>query len=187
MRWEQLFAELEASFEAEVAAETAAEHGSRARAEMGAVLLVDRVRGATGHVLRVRCRGAGEVAGRLVDTGVDWWLLVDDRGRELLVATAAVLAVAGLGTGTAAPEPPSAVGRSLDLRRAVRGLARDRAPVLLRADDGGVLAGTVDRVGADYVELAEHPLDQPRRRGAVRAVHAVPLSAIAVVVSGAGL
>jgi hypothetical protein len=110
-------------------------------------------------------------------------LLRDEQGRELLVALGVVEAVAGLGAVTAAPEDEGAVARAWDLRRALRGLARDRAAVQCRLVGGAVLSGTVDRVGADFLELAEHHLDQPRRRGAVRAVRAVALSAVAVVVS----
>jgi hypothetical protein len=123
------------------------------------------------------------VRGRLLDVGVDWVLLRDEQGRELLVALGVVEAVAGLGAVTAAPEDEGAVARAWDLRRALRGLARDRAAVQCRLVGGAVLSGTVDRVGADFLELAEHHLDQPRRRGAVRAVRAVALPAVAVVVS----
>ncbi|MEI4272091.1 hypothetical protein TEK04_10190 [Klenkia sp. LSe6-5] len=183
MRWEQLFAELEAAFEAEESAVEQAEAGSRARAAAGTLRLVDRLRGASGHQLVLDCRGAGVVRGRLVDVGVDWVLLTDERGRDLLVALAAVQSVSGLGALTAPPEDDGVVARAWDLRRAVRGLVRDRAPVQLLLDGGSALAGTLDRVGADFVELAEHHLDEPRRRGAVRAVRAVALAAVAVVVS----
>ncbi|SDO16176.1 hypothetical protein SAMN05660199_01399 [Klenkia soli] len=183
MRWEQLFADLDAAFEAEEAADERAAAGSRARAETGAVRWVDRLRGALGHPVRVGCRGAGSVTGRLLDVGPDWLLLADDRGREVLVAAGAVRVVGGLGATTAAAVEEGAVARSWDLRRAVRGLARDRAPVQCRLDDGTVLTGTIDRVGADFLELAEHHLDQPRRRGAVRSVQVVLLDAVAAVVS----
>lgn len=183
MRWEQLFAELDAAFEAEEARTERAEAGSRARAELGAVRLVDRLRGAVGHEVVLVCGGPAPLRGRLVDVGIDWVLLVDGQGRELLVALGCVQAAAGVGAETAPAEDDGAVARAWDLRRAVRGLARDRAVVLLRLTGGTELTGTVDRVGADFLELAEHPLDQPRRRGSVRAVQAVALAAVAVVVS----
>ncbi len=183
MRWEQLFADLEARFDAEeAAAEEAGGSASRSRAETGRVRLVDRLRGAVGHPVVLTCRGVGDVRGRLVDVGADWVLLVDERGRDHLVAAGALLAVAGLGRETGPGEDDGAVARAWDLRRAARGLARDRAPVRCLLDDGTVLTGTVDRVGADFLELAEHPADQPRRRAAVRQVRAVALGAVAVLV-----
>jgi hypothetical protein len=60
-------------------------------------------------------------------------------------------------------------------------MARDRSAVSVITDDGAGLTGTIDRVGADFVEVAEHPLGEPRRAGAVRAVHTVALDAVAVV------
>lgn len=181
MRWQRLFADLQAEFdEAEAAAERA-EDASRRRAETGAVRLVDRLAGALGRPLFLRCRGAGEVAGVLLEVGVDWLLLADDGRREVLVATSTVRAVAGLGRATAPPEDPGPVRARLDLRRALRGLARDRSVVQVVLDDGAVYTGTVDGVGADYVELAEHSADQPRRATAVRGVRAIALPAVAVV------
>jgi hypothetical protein len=180
VRWEQLFADLEAQFAA-LEPDESGEAPSRSRAEYGRLLLADRLRGARGWPVSLTCRGAGELSGRLVDVGADWLLLADATGRELLVAAAAVRAVGGLGAATA---PPAAVGplaRRLDLRRALRGLARDRAPLQCLLDDGSVLVGTVDRVGADFLELAEHPLDVPRRREAVTGVRAVVLDAVVAV------
>jgi hypothetical protein len=180
MRWQQLFADLQAEFEEAEAAGERAELPSRARAETGAVRLAERLGGALGEQVSVRCRGAGEVAGRLAERGPDWLLLEDDAGREVLVALPAVLAVAGL-VRTTAPEPESPVRAAVDLRRVLRGLARDRSAVAVALDDGGVLTGTVDRVGADFVELAEHAADDFRRPAAVRRVRAVVLTAVAVV------
>jgi hypothetical protein len=181
MRWQQLFADLEAQYEEVEAAAARGESASRARAEIGAVRLADRLRGAVGGRLVLTCSGAGPVTGELVDVGTDWLLLEDDRGRSCLVAMAAVRAVAGLGRRTAVPEDAGPVRSRLDLRRALRALARDRAAVQVVLDDGTAVGGTVDRVGADYVELAEHPADQPRRAEAVQGVRAVVIGAVAVV------
>ena len=180
MRWQQLFADLQAQFDAEEAAAEQAESASRARAEVGALALVDRLRGAVGGSVVVACGPAGSVAGVLAEVGPDWLLVEDDGARQCLVASAAVRSVAGLGRRTAVPES-GAVWERLDLRRALRGLARDRSVVQVLLDDGGLLGGTLDRVGADYVELAEHPGDVPRRAEAVQAMRAVVISRIAVV------
>ncbi len=181
MRWQQLFADLQAQFEEEESAGERAESGSRARAEIGGLALVDRLRGSLGAQVSVTVRGAGHLGGVLADVGADWLLLADELGRDVLVATPAVRAVTGLGRRTGAAEAPGHVRSRLDLRRALRGLARDRASVQVVLDDGSVLVGTVDRVGADYVELAEHPADAPRRAEAVHGVRAVVISAVAVV------
>ncbi|MGY1807302.1 hypothetical protein ACI8AF_08015 [Blastococcus sp. SYSU D00669] len=186
MRWQQLFADLQAQFdEAEADAERA-EHASRTRAEVGALRLTDRLRGALGARVSLRCRGAGQVSGELADVGVDWVLVEEGAGREALVASAAVVAVSGLGRQTAVPAEDGVVRGRLDLRWAVRALARDRSAVQLLLHDGAVLTGTVDRVGADFVELAEHDLGTQRRPGAVRGVVAVALDAVAVVRTGPG-
>ena len=180
MRWEQLFADLEAQAVAAETRDEQAEAGSRARVEHGRVALTDRLRGAVGAVVTLSCRGVGDVPGRLVDVGVDWLLLVDDQQRDLLVATRAVRSVRGLTAATVAG-PDGVVARRLDLRRALRGLARDRAAVQCVLDDGSVVVGTVDRVGADFVEVAEHPADRPRRAAAVTGVRAVVVDAVVLV------
>jgi hypothetical protein len=181
MRWQQLFADLEARFEAEQAAAEQDGTTSRTRHEMGAVRLADRLGGALGSPVVLLCRGAGSVPGTLAEIGPDWLLLVDEQGRECLVASAAVRAVSGLGRRTAPAQDEGPVRGRLDLRRALRGLARDRAAVQVVLDEGTRLSGTIDRVGADHLELAEHAVDLSRRADAVQAVRTVVLDAVVVV------
>ena len=181
MRWQQLFADLEGQFDDAAAAVEQAEAASRSRAEFGVVTLADRLGGAAGSAVVLRCRGAGRIAGRLAEVGPDWFLLADEHGRETLVATAAVTTVSGLGRRSS----PADEGRPrvrTDLRRALRGLVRDRSVVALTLDDGTVLTGTIDRIGADFAELAEHPVEEFRRPSSVRSVQTVRLAAVAAVV-----
>ncbi|RFU21796.1 hypothetical protein [Geodermatophilus marinus] len=180
MRWQRLFADLQAEFEEAAAAAERAEDGSRRRAEVGGVRLAERLAGAVGQPVAVRCRGAGEVTGLVLDVGADWLLLRDDQHREVLVAAGGVTVVGGL-TRQTVPAAAVAVRARPDLRRAVRALVRDRATVQVVLDDGTALLGTLDRVGADFVELAEHPADRPRRAAEVRGVRTVALAAVAVV------
>ena len=44
-----------------------------------------------------------------------------------------------------------------------------------------MVSGTVDRVGADFVEMTEHGAREPRRRGEVSAVRTIPFGALALI------
>lgn len=184
MRWTSLFADLEAQFEAAEAADLAAEVRDRTRREAGLVRTVDRLRASRGAPVTVTVPGAGPVSGVLLDAGEDWLLLEQPAAREVLVPLAAVLSVTGLGRRTAAAQALGEVARRLDLRYALRGLARGRTAVQLLLVDGSVVTGTLDRVGADYVDLAEHVAGELRRASAVQGVRLVPLAALALVRQG---
>jgi hypothetical protein len=179
VRWEALFDDLEAQADQLAAAELQAEVADRTRYEHGLIRLIDRLQETAGHPIAVTVAGAGAVHGRLVDAGTDWLLLEEVGSREVLVPLAAVLGVAGAGARSAVPGSEGEVGRRLDLRWALRGLARDRAGVAAALRDGSTVSGTLDRVGADHVDIAEHPPGEPRRAGAVRQVRLVPLGALA--------
>lgn len=180
MRWEQLFGDLEAQFDAAREAEFAAEVADRSRREVGVVRLVDRLRPAVGQVVTARLVGADVVEGRLASVGPDWLLLAEIAGREALLPVSGVLALGGLAAQTA-PADPSPVASRLTFAFALRGIVRDRLPVSLGYRDGTATTGTLDRVGADFVEIAEHSASEPRRRGVVRAVKTVPLESISFV------
>jgi hypothetical protein len=181
MRWQQLFADLQAEFEEAEAAAERGELGSRRRAEVGSVRLAERLAGSLGRPVGLRCGGAGEIAGVLTATGPDWALLTDTGSRDVLVAVAAVGSVTGLSRLTAVPESAGGVRGRLDLRWALRALVRDRSAVQVVLADGSRHVGTLDAVGADHVDLAEHEADQPRRAAAVRGVRTIALPAVAVV------
>ncbi|PWJ54823.1 hypothetical protein SAMN06264364_10527 [Quadrisphaera granulorum] len=179
MRWDALFADLEAQLDA-AADDVAAMHAERVRAEVAGVELRDRLRAAPGQRLVVRLDGGSSVEGVLSAAGPDW-LLVREATGEALVPLAAVALLQGLTRSLAAP--PGVVEGRLGLASALRGLARDRSPVTvwLRGHPPLVLTGTVDRVGADHLDLAQHPVDEPRRQGAVRGVVVVPVGALGCV------
>lgn len=178
-RWSRLFADLGAEYDAVEAAEVDLAVRERARGETARLRLGDRLRPAVGGALVVETLGAGQVRGRLDAVGPDW-VLLDDRG-DVLVPLRSVLAVNGLGASAAVPGSEGQVEMRLDLRHALRELARRRVAVAVALVDGKVLHGTFDRVGEDFVELAEHPPGEPRRANAVRGVRTLPFSAVATV------
>ena len=180
MRWQALFDDLEGQLAAAYAAELAGEVADRTRREAALLRLVDRLRAAQGAVVAVSLPGAGSLRGRLLDAGADWLLLDEGGGREVLVPLSAVLGISGLGSQTAAPDG-GPVAKRLDLRWALRGLARSRSGVALGLADGTLVTGTLDRVAQDHLDLAEHGLGEARRAAVVRQVRVVPLSAVALV------
>jgi hypothetical protein len=184
VRWEALFSDLEAQFEQAEAAGLSAEVADRTRGELARIRLVDRLRAATGRRLVCTVTGGGTVSGRLLDAGPDWILLSEAPGRDAIVPLAVVLSVTGLGHWAAEPGSEGAVAKRLDLRYVLRAVARDRSPVWCALVDGSTVTGTLDRVGADFVDIAEHPFDEPRRPAAVRAMRSIPLTALAIVRQG---
>lgn len=182
-RWEALFSDLEAGAAEIAAAELRSEVADRTRREYATLRLVDRLRPATGHELQLRLLTGDSLRGRLVEVGADWILLVEPRAAAL-VPLVQVAWVTGLGARSAMPGSEGAVTAALDLRHALRRLARDRAAVVVSVLDGSTVSGTVDRVGADFVEVAEHAAGEPRRAAAVRQVRAIALTALSVVRSG---
>ena len=179
MRWEALFADMEGQLAAADAADLLAGVPDLTRAERATVTLTARLRAAgTGSVV-VRVRGGELVTGAVLDLS-EQWVLLGDGPRRALVPTAAVTGVRGL---EAVSQPDGGVvARRLGLGHALRALARDRTAVRV-ATAGAVVAGRVDRVGADHVDLVA-VVDGPGRAGPSGTAWAIPFAAIDVVHSG---
>lgn len=197
MRWDRLFDDLEAQLEAGVSRELEAEVADRTRRERAQLALVDRLTALVdGPSVELRVAGVGTVRGVVSGAGPQWVLLdlragstpgaprlsSGDLGggtpdRPVLVAATAIRAVVGLGGA----RTPGVVAKGFGLGAALRAISRDRAVVDVVDVDGGVVTGTVDAVGQDLVEVAEHPADLPRRAENVRRVVGVPFLALAAV------
>jgi hypothetical protein len=181
MRWDDLFADLDAQADALEVAERAVEVGDRARIEFATIGMFERLRAAVGGPIRVQLVGGLAIGGTLQRAGADWLLVDEESGREAVVARSAVRAVHGLGRVSAVPGNAGPVLAKLTLRSALRGIARDRSAVRLHLVDGEVLDATIDRVGSDFVEVARHAASEARRRGEVREVILVPIAALGAV------
>ena len=177
MRWDRLFDDLEAQFGAEERRERDSEVADRTRRERAGVELGARFAAAVGASLRLHVATGEHVTGELVDVGEDWLLVRLDNGRDAVVPVAAVTSVVGL--------PPKAsaerTARRFALGYALRGLARDRASVAITDTSGQVVTGTIDVVGADFLDLAEHVLGESRRPENVRGRRTMPFRAVVLV------
>jgi hypothetical protein len=177
VRWELLFADLEALADATERAAFEGEVAERGRAERAGLLLADRLRGHLGTTLSFCLVNGDRVIGTLVDVGAEWALLRE--AGSVLLPMAAVTGIEGLSrvaaTGT------GELSRRVRLTVLLRRLARDRSAVRATTLDGATLTGTIDRVGADHLDLALHPVGEVRRPGAVRSVRVIPVSALVAV------
>jgi hypothetical protein len=182
VRWDGLFADLEAQADQLERAERAGEVEERTRGELARQTLHARLRAAAGSRLRVVVASGLAISGDLRRTGSDWMLL-DAGSAEWLVPTAPLRTISGLGR-QAAVEAPTVVDSRLDFRHALRGLTRDRAQVRVHLLDGSSFSATLDRVGADFVDAAVHPAGEARRPDSVRDVAAIAIAALAALRRG---
>ena len=183
MRWERLFDDLQAQLDADGQRELHLEVSDRTRRERAQVGLHERLMAHRGLGIDLRLLTGVLVSGTVADAGQDW-LLIRERGdRGSLIPFGAVVAITGLGT-RAAGGPDVSAAKRFGLGYALRGLSRDRSVVSLVDVSGLVTTGTVDAVGADALDLSEHPADVPRRAENVVARRVIPFTAIVVVRHG---
>lgn len=172
MRWDELFDDLEAQARHEERLDRDAEVADRRERELAQVALVHRLAGTGGAVVGVQLDDGSWVEGVVADVGVGWVLLTSGDGRrQVLVAAVAVAAVRGLGHHVGPPPGTVAARRTLVL--ALRTLAREREPVLVRTRAGDV-RGVLGRIGADHLDVEP----EVRGRGAAQDGVTVPFAAL---------
>ena len=183
MRWDRLFDDLQAQMDADGQRELDLEVSDRTRRERAQVGLHERFIAHRGLSVELRLTAGVLVSGRVADAGSDWLLVHDHRDRSSLVPFAAIVTINGLGLRAAAGSGVASAKR-FGLGYALRGLSRDRSVVSLTDIGGAVTTGTVDAVGADALDLSEHPGDVARRAENIVAHRVIPFAAIAVVRPG---
>ena len=183
MRWDRLFDDLQAQLDADGQRELDLEVSDRTRRERAQVGLHERLIAHRGLGVELRLAAGAQVCGTVADAGLDW-LLVHDRGeRGSLVPFGAIVAITGLGVRAAAGQGVVTAKR-FGLGYALRGLSRNRSVVSLADISGSVTTGTIDAVGADALDLSEHPADVARRAENIVARRIVPFTAIVAIRHG---
>jgi hypothetical protein len=165
VRWQRLFADLEAQFDAAERRDLDVEVADRTRHELGQVGLQDRLRAAAGERIEARVCGVGAIRGVVQATGAGWVLLGAPGPVEWLVPMTSLLTVAGLGRAASPAVAARSVEGRLGLRHMLRAIARDRAAVHLTLTDGWTWSGTLERVGADHFDVTGSPDDVARPGG----------------------
>lgn len=189
MRWDRFFEDIEDQLESEWEAERAALESEAERLRLSKLTLHER--------LAALVSSTASCAIELVDgtvltspvtaLGADWLLVSpwNTRAGAALVPLRSVVSMrmphAELLRSARPAEPGSKppVSRRASFGFAVRDLVRRRAGATVHLDGGRVLAGTIDRAGADHLDLALHDPGSPRRRAEVTAYRLVPFASIA--------
>ncbi len=181
MRWDALFADMEAQLVSARESVRDSEVSERLRTDFASMELSGRLQSQTGRQLKVDLGPAGSFEGTLSHVGRGW-LVLEGGGRSTVIALDHTVFIAGMDRFSAAGV---AVPR-LGLASALRGLSRDRAAVRVYPagqPQASALDGSVDRVGKDFFELSLITRGEPRRQGNVRGVYVVPLRSVAAISS----
>ncbi|WP_315552530.1 hypothetical protein [Microbacterium aurum] len=205
MRWDRFFEDLEDQLDSEWEAERAALDTESERLRLSRVRLRERLVAiaAAGSARPVSCELAdGSVLdGRVSRVGADWFGLTGaahgDGERRLAVRPLWIVPLAAVQALTLPVEDMlgsvrdaaagDTLGQRMGLGFVLRDVVRRRVGVTVRLTTGRVLHGTIDRAGADHLDLALHDAGQPRRSGAVTGFRVVPFEAIAAVALDAPL
>ncbi|MFK4760539.1 hypothetical protein ACI3KS_06355 [Microbacterium sp. ZW T5_45] len=200
MQWERLFDDLEGQLASEWEAERAALAAESERLRISRLDLRSRLRllcGAEALVTVDLIRGRREPV-RLAALGADWIGAASSpaegtrAARSMLVIPLSALRGLGIDHGLLLSSLEEQAEQQPNLRERMtlgfllRDLARRRLPVRVQTVEGEDLHGTIDRAGADHLDLALHDAGSARLASAVQGFRIIPFEAIACVRTAAG-
>jgi hypothetical protein len=176
----RVFDDLEAEFEAGLRHEAEQEAVAAVRAELGSTVLWEQLARRVDTEIAA-FTVARALRGRIAASYPEFLVLRATDGSEHLIRYGPAVSFAlPAEPPTLRPTPGPAV-RRYQFALALRELARRREPVKVVLADGTAVDGTIEAVGSDYLELAEHDPGEARRRAAVRARRFVGFAAVAAV------
>ena len=176
----RVFDDLEAAFEAGLRREAEQETMAAVRAELGSTVLWEQLARRMDSEV-VAFAGPRALRGSVAASYPEFLVLqADDGGEHLIRYGPAVSFALPAEPPVLRPTPGPAVRRH-QFALALRELARRREPVRVLLGDASSCDGTIEAVGSDYLEIAEHDLGEARRRGAVRARRFVGFAAVVAV------
>ena len=174
-RFDDLLAGLAAEVAAADAAALDADIAEVERAARAESHVLDRLRAQRQAALEIA--GGPQVSGLVALVGRDVVVLVAGDG-DWAIPLWGIAAVVSPGDQAVAA---GSVSERLGLASIARSWARQRSVVRILRVGAGPLDGTIDAVGADHLELAEHDPGEPRHPGAVRRQVLVPLGAVSAI------
>jgi len=201
MRWDDLFDDLESQLEHGLSAEEVDLQAEEERLRLGRLRLRDRLvslhaaaSAEAGYTVRLALVSGELIVVRPAAFGRDWMsgeLLGDPSGR-VARHPQFILPLAEIGSlrltreqvrmslaRRPVPATPSLAER-LGLPFVLRDLCRRRTAVEVMLHSGRA-TGTIDRVGHDHFDLAEHEPGSPRRESLVTGMQVVPFSQLVMV------
>jgi hypothetical protein len=200
MRWDNLFDDLESQLEQELGAEEGDLLAEEERLRLGRLTIRDRVIAMTrpgdgvSEQVRLALRDGSAVTVAIGSVGRDWLVgeLIGARRGSCVVPLPAVAALQptpeqlarSVGAEPGAHptvEPAASLSARLGLGFVLRDLCRRRAAVDISTASGERLHGTIDRVGRDHLDLAEHEPGVPRRAASVGRIRILPFSELLLV------
>ncbi len=185
MRWELLFDDLESQLERGLADEHDDVARDDERLRLARLGIGDRLRGVTGRSVTITLRSGMRLALTVEQVGRDWVCGEADAAADTLVVPFGGVASIGMPLALSRASIAPSAGRAqlaqrLGIAFVLRDLARRRRAVELTVGSGTV-HGTIDRVGRDHLDVAEHEPGEPRRDRIVRRSCLVPIAALECV------